>query len=148
MDQLEEMIKPVVEGLGFELWGIERLSQGKYSILKIFIEAEDGINVEDCATVSRQVSTLLDVEDPFSGRFTLEVSSPGMDRRLLRLEQFDAFKGSRVRLNLRRAFEGRRKYKGVLCGIEGDDVVLGTDGEEEILFPFEDIERANIIPDY
>lgn len=135
----------MVEGLGFELWGLEYLNQGKHSALKIFIDAEKGIDVDDCAAVSRQVSGLLDVEDPLKGKYTLEVSSPGMDRRLFELKQFEQFKGSQVKLNLARAFEGKRKYTGLLCGVEDGDVVIRL-GEEEILFPLADIDRAQIVP--
>ena len=144
---LEALIEPVVAGLGCKLWGIERHVQGRYSLLKIFIDADKGIDVEDCARVSRQVSSLLDVEDPFKGKYTLEVSSPGLDRRLFKLEQFESFKGARVKLKLNKPYEGRRKYIGLLCGIEEGDVVLRSSDEEEILFPFSEIERANIIPD-
>jgi ribosome maturation factor RimP len=146
-EQIEEMIEPVVNGLGCQLWGIEKLSQGKYSVLKIYIDAEKGIDVDDCARVSRQVSALLEVEEPFKGDYTLEVSSPGLDRRLFKLDQFDTYKGAQVKLSLRRPYEGRRRFTGILCGIEEKDVVLRSDSNEEILFPFEQIERANIIPD-
>ncbi len=142
---LRELIEPVVEGLGFDLWGLEYLSQGKHSVLKIYIEAEQGIDVDDCAAVSRQVSSLLDVEEPLKGKYTLEVSSPGMDRRLFELDQFEQFKGSQVKLSLRQAFEGKRKYTGLLCGVEDGDVVIRL-GEEEILFPFADIDRAQVVP--
>lgn len=145
--QLESMIEPVVTALECELWGIERLVQGKYSVLKVYIDAEEGVDVDDCARVSRQISSMLDVEEPFSGKYTLEVSSPGMDRRLFRLEQFEKYKGARVRLQLRQPYDGKRKYKGLLCGIEDDEVILRID-EEEVLFPYESIEKANVIPDY
>lgn len=146
-EQIEEMIEPLVNGLGCQLWGIEKLSQGKYSVLKIYIEAEKGIDVDDCARISRQVSALLDVEEPFKGNYTLEVSSPGLDRRLFKLDQFESYKGAQVKLSLRRPYEGRRRFTGTLCGIEEEDVVLRSDSNEEILFPFEQIERASIIPD-
>ncbi len=146
-DQIEEMIEPLVNGLGCQLWGIEKLSQGKYSVLKIYIDADKGIEVDDCARISRQVSALLDVEEPFKGNYTLEVSSPGLDRRLFKLDQFESYKGAQVKLSLRRPYEGRRRFIGILCGIEEEDVVLRSDSNEEILFPFEQIERANIIPD-
>ncbi|MFT7177559.1 MAG: ribosome maturation factor RimP, partial [Halioglobus sp.] len=82
---LEEMLEPTVKAMGFSLWGIEYSSQGRYSVLRIFIERDSGITADDCAAVSSQVSGILDVEDPISGEYTLEVSSPGMDRRLFRL---------------------------------------------------------------
>lgn len=146
-DGLNELIKPVVEGLGCELWGIEHHSSGKHSTLKIFIDGEGGVDVEDCARISRQVSSLLDVENPISGEYTLEVSSPGMDRRLFSLEQFSAFAGSDVKITLKRPFDGRRKFSGRLRGLESGDVAL-CEGECEYLFPFEEIDRANVVPDF
>ena len=146
-EELSELIRPVVEALGCELWGIERLSMGRHSTLKIFIDSPRGIDIEDCASVSRQVSSLLDVEDPVSGEYTLEVSSPGLDRRLFQLEQYSAFVGSGVRSKLKRPFEGKRKYTGQLRGIEGDEVVVGI-GDEEVIFPYEEIERANVVPEF
>lgn len=147
--QLEELIRPVVEGLGFEFWGMEYLAKGKDSVLRIFIDtdAEKGIDVEDCAQVSRQVSAILDVEDPISGEYNLEVSSPGMDRPLYELSQYQRFIGSVVALRLRVPFDGRRKFKGQLTGVEGDEVVLLVDNEEYLL-PIELIEKANIVPQF
>jgi ribosome maturation factor RimP len=145
-EQLESLFSPVVTGLGYELWGAERISQGKYSTLKIYIESENGINVDDCAQVSRQIGSLLDVDDPFKGNYTLEVSSPGLDRRLFKLEQFEIYKGAQVNLRLSQPYEGRRNFKGILCGIENEDVVVRSNSDEEILFPFESIERANVVP--
>ena len=146
-EQLRELIEPVVTGLGFELWGLEYLNQGKHSVLKIFIESEAGIDVDDCANVSRQVSGLLDVEDPLKGIYTLEVSSPGMDRRLFQLSQFEMFKGAKIKVNLRSPFDGKRKFTGLLCGVEDEDIVLRS-GDEEFLFPFADIDRAQVVPEF
>ena len=146
-DQLTELIQPVVEGLGCELWGIEQLSTGRLSKVKIYIDTEEGVDIEDCARVSRQVSSLLDIEDPFAGEYTLEVSSPGMDRRFFRLEQFEAFAGSNVRIELMHPYEGKRNYSGQLRGVEGDEVILDLE-DEEILFPFETIHKANVVPEF
>jgi ribosome maturation factor RimP len=88
---------------------------------------------------------LLDVEDPVNGEYTLEVSSPGFNRRLFNLEHYVAFIGSEVRIRLKRSYEGRRKYSGQLRGVEGDEIILGQQ-DEEILIPFEEIERANVVP--
>ncbi|MCO4786560.1 Ribosome maturation factor RimP [Marinomonas gallaica] len=147
--QLEELIRPVVEGLGFEFWGLEYLSHGKDSVLRVFIEtdSEEGIDVEACASVSRQVSAIMDVEDPISGEYNLEVSSPGLDRPLFELSQYQRFLGSVVSLRLRVPFDGRRKFKGQLTSIEGDEVVLLVDNEEYLL-PIELIEKANIVPQF
>ena len=160
---LDDMIRPVVEGLGFECWGIDYSSQGKHSMLRIYIESKDagelsevgedgkeresGIELGDCEKVSRQLSAVLDVEDPISGDYTLEVSSPGMDRALYELAHYERFKGHHVALKLRMPFEGRRKFSGVLKGVEGNDVIVQAD-KEEFLFPVEGIEKANIVPQF
>ena len=145
-DLLSEMIQPIVAEMGCELWGIEQLSMGRHSTLKIYIESSKGIDIEDCARISRQVSSLLDVEDPINGEYTLEVSSPGLDRRLFYLDQYKDFIGAKIRIKLKRPYEGRRKYSGQLSGIEGDEIILNQD-DEEVLIPFEEIDRANVVPD-
>ena len=140
------MLQPVVEGLGYEFWGLEYRSQGRHAVLRIFIDdAEKGISVDDCEKVSRQVSGVLDVEDPIQVEYTLEVSSPGMDRPLFQLAQYEAFAGHRVEIRLRMPFEGRRKFQGLLKGIEDADVVVIVD-DHEYLLPFDSIERAHIVP--
>ncbi|MDC1018066.1 ribosome maturation factor RimP [Pseudomonadales bacterium] len=144
--QLRSLIEPVVTGMGFELWGVEYLTQGRYSVLKIFIDSENGIDVDDCASVSRQVGSLLDVEEPLRGQYTLEVSSPGMDRRLFTFEQFDLMKGSQVQLKLNKPFDGKKRFTGLLVGTEDKEIVLRV-GEEETLFPYEMIDRANVVPE-
>jgi ribosome maturation factor RimP len=144
--QLRSLIEPVVTGMGFELWGVEYLTQGRYSVLKIFIDSENGIDVDDCASVSRQVGSLLDVEEPLRGQYTLEVSSPGMDRRLFTFEQFDLMKGFQVKLKLNKPFDGKKRFTGLLVGTEDKEVVLRV-GEEETLFPYEMIDRANVVPE-
>jgi ribosome maturation factor RimP len=105
------------------------------------------VGVEDCERVSRQVSSLLDVEDPIRSEYTLEVSSPGMDRPLFRLEQFQANVGERVALRLRQPFEGRRKFTGLLKTVENEEIVLEVD-DEEYLLPYELIDKANVVPQF
>jgi ribosome maturation factor RimP len=145
--ELEALIAPVAESLGCELWGLEYMTQGQSILLRIYIDKADGIGLEDCEKVSRQVSAVMDVEDPISKEYTLEVSSPGMDRPLYKLEHYSAFAGSKVRLRLRVAFEGRRKFSGLLKGVEEDEVVLEVDNEEYLL-PFELIDKANVVPEF
>ncbi|MBY4678806.1 ribosome maturation factor RimP [Marinobacterium arenosum] len=147
MKLLHELIDPVVAALGYQLWGIEYVSQGKHSVLRIYIDAENGINVDDCAKVSHQVSGVLDVEDPISSHYTLEVSSPGMDRPLFTLEQFAAYAGHQADIRLRIAFDGRRRFKGRLNGVEGEDILLVVD-DEEYLLPIDSIDKANIVPQF
>jgi ribosome maturation factor RimP len=143
--QIAGMLGPAVTVLGFELWGVEHIVQGRHSVVRVYIESPGGITVDDCATVSEQVSSILDVEDPITGEYTLEVSSPGMDRLLFKLEQYAGYVGEMVELRLRSAFEGRRKYKGVLKGIEGEDVVVQID-DQEFLLPYGAIEKARVQP--
>lgn len=144
VQQLQELIEPAVAGLGYELWGVQLLSQGRFTTLRIFIDSPMGINVDDCAKVSHQVSGILDVEDPIQNHYTLEVSSPGIDRPLFTLEQFRRYIGEEVAVRLRIPFEGRRKFAGLLTAVEADDIVVRID-DEEYLLPFESIERANIV---
>jgi ribosome maturation factor RimP len=141
--RLQELLRPTVEALGFELWGIEHLSQGKHSVLRLYIESESGVQVDDCARVSEQVGAVLDVEEPISGEYVLEVSSPGVDRRLFTLEQCAAYVGEPVEVKLRRPFEGRRRFAGVLRGVEEGDLVVLVD-DHEFLLPFGDIDRAQL----
>ncbi len=146
LKQLEDILRPVVEGLGYEFWGIEFRSQGYQSLLRVFIDdIENGIGIEDCEKVSRQVSGVMDVEDPIKTEYTLEVSSPGMDRPLFRPEQYQAFVGHQVQIRLRMAFEGRRKFQGLIKGVEGEDIVVVVD-DHEYLLPFDSIDKAQIVP--
>ncbi|MFK7828544.1 MAG: ribosome maturation factor RimP [Congregibacter sp.] len=141
--KLQLLLEPTVEAMDFVLWGLELLKQGKHSLLRVYIESENGVQVDDCARVSRQVGALLDVEEAVSGEYVLEVSSPGVDRRLFRLEQFSAYLGEELEVKLRRPFEGRRKFKGILRGVEDADIVLLVD-DHEYLLPFGDVDRAQL----
>lgn len=144
-DELKALLQPVVEAMDCELWGLEYFSQGRHSTVRLYIDGPDGVSLEDCERVSRQVSSVLDVEDPITGEYSLEVSSPGMDRPLYTLEHFARFAGEQVAIRLRTAFEGRRKFTGLLNGVEADDVLVVVD-ETEYLLPIELIDKANIIP--
>jgi len=144
---LHALIEPVVTAMGFELWGVDHLSQGKHSRLVIYIERESGVSVDDCADISRQVSAVLDVEDPIPGEYRLEVSSPGMARPLYTLDHFTRYVGHQVALKLRTPFDGRRKFSGLIAGVEEDEVLLHMDGEE-FCFPIESIDQATIVPQF
>lgn len=146
-ERLTEMFEPVASALGCELWGVEYMAQGRRALLRVYIDKEGGIGVDDCEKVSRQVSSVLDVEDPIQSEYTLEVSSPGMDRPLFKLEQFQANVGETVAVRLRLPFEGRRKFTGLLKGIENDEIVLEVDNEEYVL-PYELVDKANIVPQF
>lgn len=141
---ITELIGTTVQALGLELWGVELLQQGRYSLLRVYIEREEGVTIEDCEKVSRQVSALLDVEDPIAGEYTLEVSSPGVDRPLFSVEQYAKYVGSEVNLKLRRAVDGRRKFKGQIIKVSGDIVGLLVEGTEYDL-EHSEIEKASIV---
>ena len=145
LEQLQALLAPEVEALGYECWGLEYMSQGRHSLLRIYIDHANGVLVEDCEKVSRQVSGVLDVEDPISSEYTLEVSSPGMDRPLFTLEQFAKHAGELVKIKLRSPYEGRRNFQGPLRGVEEQDVVVLVD-DHEYLLPIDLIDKANIIP--
>lgn len=147
LEQLRAMLTPVIEALGYECWGLEFLPQGRHSLLRVYIDRAEGILLEDCEAVSRQVSAVLDVEDPIPMKYTLEVSSPGMDRPLFTLAQFVTNAGQEVRVRLRSPFEGRRNFQGVLIGVEGQDVVVRVD-DHEYLLPIEQIDKANVVPHF
>jgi ribosome maturation factor RimP len=144
-EKIQALLQPTVEGLGFKLWGLEHLSQGRHSLLRLYIDAENGVTVDDCAEVSRQVSGVMDVEDPVSGEYTLEVSSPGVDRLLFRPDQYPEYVGEWIELRLRVPFNGRRKFKGTLKGIEGEDVIIQVDNDE-FLLPLSAIDKAQVKP--
>ena len=117
VNQVAQLVSPTVEALGLQLWGIEHTSQGKYSVLRIFIERDNGVTIDDCEQVSRQVSAILDVEDPIVGEYTLEVSSPGTDRLLFTVEQFQRYCGEEVDIRMRspRRAEKIQRYFARRC---------------------------------
>ncbi len=142
------LISPVVEGLGYELVGVEYLPQGKHSLLRVYIDnPENGVAIEDCAKVSRQVSSLLDVEDPLCGQYALEVSSPGLDRPLFQPGHFERFVGRDVKLQLAVPASGRRKWTGKLLGIENGVISIESD-DEVVQIAFDDVDKARLVPDF
>lgn len=143
-ERIRDIVEPVIEALGCQLWGMEFLGQGRHSLLRIYLDKPGGVDIEDCAEVSRQVSAVLDVEDPISTEYTLEVSSPGLDRVLFTLEQCRGYIGSQIKLRLRENFEGRRNFAGLLDAVQDDEVVL-VSGEDRYVFPFELVEKAQLL---
>ena len=131
--RLADIIGPVIESMGFELVRV-RLMGGKTRILQIMADkAEGGINVDDCGEISTAVSAVLDVEDPVEDNYVLEVSSPGIDRPLTRLKDFEVWKGWEARMETTELIDGRRRFKGTLAGAEGDEVLITlTEGAEEV----------------
>jgi ribosome maturation factor RimP len=145
--QLTQLFTPAVEALGFELFGLEFVRAGKHSTLRVYIDHENGIDVDNCAEVSHQVSAILDVEDPISTEYYLEVSSPGSDRRLFKAEHYQRFSGEQVTIRLNVPQQGRRNFSGLLKALEDDTVVVEVDGEEFRLM-LANIDKANIVPKF
>ena len=141
---LQEMLQGAVEDLGCELWGIECQRAGRFMTVRLFIDKEGGVTVDDCADVSRQVSAILDVEDPIADKYNLEVSSPGLDRPLFTLSQFERYIGQDIAVHLRIPVIERRKWQGKLERIENDMVILIVDGQEQVLV-FGNIQKANVV---
>jgi len=142
--ELGNLLEPAINALGFRLWGIEYIPQGRHSLLRVYLDKEGGVDIEDCALASRQISSILDVEDPISGEYTLEVSSPGLDRTLFSLDQFNEYLGWHVTLRLTENFDGRRKFTGQLKAIVDDEVLIII-GDEEYTIPYELVEKASLV---
>lgn len=146
-NKLSALLQPLVEDLGYEFVGLEYHNHPKQSVLRVYIDASDGVGLEDCERVSREVAALLDVEDPISGHYSLEISSPGLDRPLFTLEQFGRFTGEEVAVTLFAPVDGRRRFKGRIVGVANGQVSIDQEGAE-VALPFENIAKARLVPDY
>ena len=151
MSQLEkkltDMLNAPVEALGFELVGIEFVRAGKHSTLRVYIDHPDGITVDNCADVSHQISAVLDVEDPISVEYNLEVSSPGMDRPLFKEQHYVDCVGEVVSVRLRMPMDNRRNFKGKLLACEGGNLTVEIDKQTYVLAIL-NIEKSNLVPTY
>lgn len=142
VEKLKALLTPTIQALGFELWGLTYGSQGRASVLCIFVEGPNGVTIDDCARISRQCSSVLDVEALIHGSYTLEVSSPGMDRQFFEPEQYARYKGEIIKLKLHQARQQRKQFKGVLLEVSPDSVMIEVDGQPMVV-AFQDIERGN-----
>lgn len=144
---LLELLEPAVARLGYEVVDLElHLSRGR-GLLRLFIDSPRGITVDDCEAASRQVSAVLDVADPIAGAYSLEVSSPGLDRRLAKPADFDRFAGAEVQIKLRRLLDGRRKVRGVLVRRDGETIEVKSE-EAVVRLPLAEVDVARLVPDY
>lgn len=144
---LRDLLEPAVSALGYELVGIEYHPSGKHSLLRVYIDKPDGITVDDCSAVSYQVSGLLDVEDPIPGQYTLEVSSPGLDRPLFLARDFERFAGQQVKVRMRFPVDGQRNFRGLLQGLHEQQVVIEEQDGKRVSLPLEQVEQARLVPD-
>lgn len=149
--RIETLIEPAVAALEFDLWGVEFVRAGKHSTLRVYIDHADGVSVDDCADVSRQVSAVLDVEDPINAEYFLEVSSPGMERPFFNAAQYADYLGEMVAVELNVPQQGKRKFKGQIAAVEGDRVrfsILNDSAEETIEVTVSSIKKAHLIPQF
>ncbi len=144
MRDLSELFEPVVESMGYELVGVEFIGGG-HGTLRVYIDREQGVSVDDCAAISHQVSGILDVEEPIQQSYDLEISSPGIDRPLFKLADYERFAGRTAKIKLAVALEGRKNFKGELRGVaDSKRVKIEVDGQCFDL-PYADIARANLV---
>jgi ribosome maturation factor RimP len=144
-DELAKLLEPTVERLGYELADLEVRLGGKGGLIRIFIDKPEGIDLDDCEKVSLAVSALLDVEEPVPGNYRLEVSSPGLDRKLTKVEHFQRFEGETVKVQMRFPIEGRRRFRGTLVSSDDENIVVEVDGESHSL-PLKTIDTARLVP--
>jgi len=149
--QVAELLAPTVGSLGLELLGIEYLPAPGGAVLRLYIDLPQGsdrqVGIEDCEAVSREVSAQLDVADPISGHYTLEVSSPGVDRPLFTPAQFGRFAGEQAKVGLKLPQDGRRKLQGRILRVDGDAIVFEVDGAE-FTVAADNIDKARLVPDW
>lgn len=151
--ELRQLLEPGVNALGFELVDVELTGSGHNSTLRVYIDAPGGVSVEDCADVSEQLSAILDVEDPLPSSYLLEVSSPGLDRPLVKREDFQRFAGESVKIRIHQPLEGRKNFTGRILAVEGEQVVLELDpavgGKPgRIALSIDEIDRARLVPKF
>lgn len=144
---LEQLLAPTVRGLGCEIWGVEYFPAGRRSMLRVYIDAPAGVTIDDCERVSAQLSGVLEVEEPIRSDYTLEVSSPGLDRVLFKPEQYPPYKGAELDVRLKFPLDGRRHLVGRLAEASEGEVILHVDGEPSVV-PMEQIQRARVVPQY
>jgi ribosome maturation factor RimP len=147
-DRLVQLLEPLVETLGYELVLLEFNAHRGSALVRLFIDAPGGVTLGDCEKVSREVEGRLDVEDPIAQNYRLEVSSPGLDRPLVKPAHYERFAGQAVRVQLLAPVGGRRKFQGVLRGLRGESVVLETADAGTVELALGNVERARLIPDY
>jgi ribosome maturation factor RimP len=143
--ELAKLIEPAIEQLGFELADLELNIGGRDGLVRVFIDKPEGVDLTDCELVSRQLSAILDVEDPLPGRYALEVSSPGLDRRLTKPAHFQRFTGETIQVKLRFPVDGRRNFRGALQAADEEKIEVEVDGELHSL-QIATIESARLIP--
>ena len=144
-EELARLLEPTIERLGYELTDLEARLGGRDGVVRLFIDHPDGVGLDDCETVSMAVSALLDVEDPIPGHYNLEVSSPGLDRKLTKSSHFQRFTGETVKVQMRFPIAGRRRFRGRLLSSDDANIIVEVDGTAHTL-PLATIDTARLVP--
>jgi ribosome maturation factor RimP len=144
---LQSLIDPIVISMGYESVGVEYMSQGKHSVLRVYIDKPDGITVDDCSAVSGQLSAMLDVEDPIRGEYHLEVSSPGLDRPLFTEAQFEQFIGHKCVIRMKMPIDGQRKFTGLIKALVDGTVELEMENKV-VSLSVDMVDKANLVPEF
>ncbi len=148
-DKIIDLINPVIGDMGYELVGVEYVASGKHSILRIYIDIDNGIGIEDCEKVSRQLSAIFDVEDPISGQYNLEVSSPGVERPLFHIGHYQRFLGNDIKLRMVRPIDGQRKFSGAIGSVsEVNNTIELVTELGPVTLDIDMIEKANLVADF
>ncbi len=145
MQDLTPLFEPVIESMGYELVGVEFVGGGGHGTLRVYIDRDEGVSIDDCASISHQISGILDVEEPIKQAYDLEISSPGIDRPLFKLADFERYVGGTAKIKMAVGVDGRKNFKGRLQGVTDAKMVeIEVDGEVFSL-PYADIARANLV---
>ncbi len=148
LSEIRRLLEPILDFYGLFLWDLEFRQQGPQWLLRVYIDKESGVTLNDCEAVSRDLGAALDVEDFIQHAYTLEVSSPGLDRVLSRPEHFKRFVGSRIKVKTYQPIDGRKVFLGELAGLEGDVVKLKLDQDAIVDIPLHDISKASLEVDF
>ena len=148
MHDLTELFEPVIESMGYEFVGVEFNAGGGHGTLRVYIDREQGVSLDDCASISHQLSGILDVEEPIKQAYDLEISSPGIDRPLFKIADFEKFSGRTAKIKMALGVQGRKNFKGQLKSVADSKwVVIEVDGEQFDL-PYADIAKANLVGEF
>ena len=147
-DQIKDVIQPTIEGMGYILWGIEFKHVGRKSFLTVYIDKDGGVSIEDCSDVSRQISSVLDVEDLISYAYDLEVSSPGLDRLFFNIEQFKQYINEKIDIELNMPMDNHRKFKGLLVAVADNIVTVKLDDDTSLDIMYPNVKKARLVPNY
>lgn len=142
---LSQLLQPTIEDMGYVFWGLEYMPQKNGALMRVYIDSSNGVGVDDCAEVSREISAVMDVEDPIKSAYVLEVSSPGMDRVLFSSEQFATYLGQPAVVKLAQAVDGARNVKGVIDAVEGENITIKNE-QKSYQFEFDNVMKARLKP--